>query len=284
MLNKDLNLGKNVYVVDNGIDYPSNPFQRLVKVEVEDSSKGRFQFDEHYPYLDDSFKFMWNRFTGWFVEWILVNLINRFGYGARIEGRKNIRKNRKLFKQGAMVVCNHVYQFDAVSVNTGVRPFRFIHIPMYAKHFNGKKWWYMVYCGGVPVPETIGGMKKFNEAFDEFHRRGDWTLIFPEAVRWDQYSPIRPFRKGAFTMAYKYNVPIIPCVLTWRPRKGIYRLFGAKDDPCPTLHIGEPVLPDRTHSRHDEVDRLRIVCHGKMVEMAGIENNPWPAIPEDDDE
>jgi len=284
MLNKDLNLGKDVYVADNGIDYPSDPFERLVKVEVEDSSKGKFRFDETYPYLDDSWHYKWNSILGWPVEWLLVNMINRFKYGARITGKKNLRGCRKLFKDGAMAICNHVYQFDAVSVNTALRPFRRLHIPMYAKHFNGSKSWFMIFCGGVPVPETMAGMRKFNEAFDEFFRRKDWALVFPEAVRWDEYSPIRPFRKGAFSMAYKYNVPIIPCVITWRPRRGIYRLFGPAGRPCPTLHVLKPVLPDRSNPRKAEVDRLRVVCHAAMVEGAGITDNPWPAIPENDNE
>ena len=30
-------------------------------------------------------------------------------------------------------------------------------------------------------------------------------------------------------MAYKYDAPVVPCVLTYRERIGIYKLFGKKD-------------------------------------------------------
>ena len=62
-----------VYIPDIGIDYPTdNPYKRLLNVEVEDSSKGRFQFDETYPYLDDSWRFKLNCIGGFIVKWLLV--------------------------------------------------------------------------------------------------------------------------------------------------------------------------------------------------------------------
>ena len=123
----------------------------------------------------------------------------------------------------------------------------------------------------------MSALKKFNEAFDEFHRRGYWFHIFPEACRWDMYKPLRPFQKGAFTMSYKYGKPLLPCVITYRERKGIFRLFGPKELPLLTVTIGEPILPDTTQPRKTEVERLRQVAHEQMTHMAGITHNPWPA-------
>ena len=135
-------------------------------------------------------------------------------------------------------------------------------------------------AGGVPIPDSATNMtalKRFNEAFDEFHRRGWWFHIFPEACRWDFYKPLRPFQKGAFTMSYKYNKPLLPCVITYRERKGIFRLFGPKSLPLLTVTIGEPIFPDTTQPRKAEVERLREVAHSQMQHMAGITHNPWPA-------
>ena len=50
-----------VYIPDVGIDYPKDdPARRLLKVEVEDSSQGKYQFDETYPYIDNSLSFKLN--------------------------------------------------------------------------------------------------------------------------------------------------------------------------------------------------------------------------------
>ena len=39
-----------VCIPDVGMDYPTDdPYRRLLKVEVEDSSKGKYQFDETFP-------------------------------------------------------------------------------------------------------------------------------------------------------------------------------------------------------------------------------------------
>ena len=151
---------------------------------------------------------------------------------------------------------------------------------MFAPNFRTKDGYFMGIAGGIPIPEAEAGMsamKKFNEAFDEFHRRGWWFHIFPEACRWDMYKPLRPFQKGAFTMSYKYNKPLLPCVITYRERKGIFRLFGPKELPLLTVTIGEPIYPDTTQARKTEVERLRDVAHAQMQQMAGITHNPWPA-------
>ena len=268
-----------VYIPDVGIDYPKDdPARRLLKVEVEDSSQGKYQFDETYPYIDNSLSFKLSGILGFFVKWVLVAFWNRFHFGIRIKGKENVRKYRKELKDGAMCVCNHVFIFDAFGVNQAVKRFSTLRIPMFAKHFNGKNGWFMRHVGGIPIPDTRGGIAKFNEAFDEYHRRKEWFLIFPEAVRWNMYVPIRPFRTGAFSMAYKYDIPVIPMVYSYRERKGLYRLFGSKNTPCMTLHIGEPIFFDKNANRKEELLRVCTIAHKNMEQMAGIEKNPWPEV------
>ena len=239
-----------VYVPDIGIDYPKDdPHRRLLHVEVEDSAQGRFTFDETYPYLDNTFRFKLNVIAGWVVKWLMIAVHNRCHYGLQIEG--DLRKYKDQLKDGAVCVCNHVFVFDALGVNSACRKFRQVRIPMFAKHFNGHGWWILWQAGGVP-----------------------------EAVRWNMYTPIRPFKRGAFSMAYKYDRPVIPFVYTYRKRRGIYRLFGKKDSPCVTLHVGEPIWFDKGANRKEELDRVCREAHQAMVHMAGIEVNPWPPIEE----
>lgn len=269
--------GSKAYVPDMGIQYPDNPFQRMLKVEVENSEDGKYRFDETFPYLDNSFNYKINNILGFIFQWTIAVCWNRLHYGLRISGQRKLHVFRQSLKNGAMCICNHVYQFDALSVNQAVCPFRKMRIPMYAKHFNGSKRWFMRYVGGVPIPETTSGFRKFNEAFDEFHRRRNWMLVFPESVRWDWYRPIRPFFKGGFSMAYKYGIPIIPVVITYRKRRGVYRLFGKKELPCVNIQVGEPLFVDKSLPKAAETERLLKLTHQCMVRMAGIVDNPWPA-------
>ena len=274
-----------VYVpLDPEQEYPTdNPYEHRVAVKKASKNRHQYVFDDTYPYIDRTLGYLIQRnIIGPLFIWFVVNIANRLKYGLRIKGRKNLRDFKKELKKGAVAVCNHVYPFDAAAVKQALQPMRNIWIPMYAKHFNGGQYWFVRYVGGIPVPETMSGLRKFNEAFDYYHGRGEWILVFPEEVRWDYYQPIRPFRKGAFSMAYKYNAPIVPCVITYRERTGIYKLFGAKDIPLFTINVGKPIMPDATKSRKEEVDRLRIQAHSIMEQMAGIEHNPWPAIPDEE--
>lgn len=269
-----------VYIPETGINYPEdNPYERLV-APVYDR---HIVFDEHYPYLDDSLSFRIQNWIGYnLVLYPLVFTLNHIRFGLRIRGREILKKYKKEFKNGAITISNHMYRLDCPIVLEAVRANRHTRIPMYAANFNTKDNWFMRMVGGIPLPESMAALKKFNAAFDEFHRRGWWFHIFPEAARWDFYKPLRPFRKGAFTMAYKYGMPIIPCVITYRERTGIYKLFGKPSQPLLTVTIGEPVFPDKTNSRKDEVDRMRTEARQRMEKMAGITKNPWNIVPDEE--
>ena len=269
---KGFTVNDDVFVPYPMEDFPAdNPHTMMIKVRghVRD-----LVFDDTYPYLDKSLKFRINRFFVYTVVRVIVFTVTRVYYGLRIEGRKNLRNNRHLLRDGAMTICNHIGRWDMISVLQATQHPSWI--PMYRNSFMGKDGYLMKHVGGIPVPEDRSGLRCFNEAFDELHRRKQWIHIFPESCSWKYYSPVRPFKIGAFNMAYKYNMPIIPCVISFRERKGFFRIFRT-NEPLMTIHIGEPVLPDTSCPRKVEAARLRELCHARMVEMAGIVHNTWPA-------
>lgn len=266
------------YIPQLAMDYPQeNPFERTL-FPVFDRE---MVIDEHYPYMDDSARYRFKTKWGYaIILKVCLNLMLRVKMGLRIRGREVLKRHSKGLKHGAITIANHVFRLDCPCVLLAVKAKPTTRIPMFAPNFRTKDSFFLNLVGGVPIPEAEAGMsamKKFNEAFDEFHRRGWWFHIFPEACRWDMYKPLRPFQKGAFTMSYKYDMPLLPCVITYRERKGIFRLFGPKELPLLTVTIGEPIYPDTTQPRKAEVDRLRDVAHLQMQQMAGITHNPWPS-------
>ncbi len=275
---QELQVEQGVYIPEPAIAYPEeNPFERtLFPKQIKE-----IKFDEHYPYLNDSLGYRFNLFWGYYIViHIILRLKVWIQMGLRIRGQEILKKYKPELQHGAITICNHVYRLDCPCVLFAVKGKYTTRIPMFAPNFRTKDGFFMRLAGGVPIPDSstnMSALKKFNEAFDEFHRRGWWFHIFPEACRWDMYKPLRPFQKGAFTMSYKYNKPIVPCVITFRERTGIYRLFGPKSLPLLTITIGEPLLPDTTQPRKIEVERLRTQAHTQMQHMAGITHNPWPA-------
>jgi 1-acyl-sn-glycerol-3-phosphate acyltransferase len=275
---QDLQVQEGVYIPQPALQYPEdNPFERtLFPKKIKD-----IEFDENYPYLDDSRTYRFNLLWAFYIVLhIFLRLKVSIQMGLRIRGRAILKQYKNELKTGAITICNHVYRLDCPCVMFAVKANHHMRVPMFAPNFRTKDGFFMRLAGGVPIPDSttnMSALKKFNEAFDEFHRRGWWFHIFPEACRWDMYKPLRPFQKGAFTMSYKYNKPILPLVITFRERKGLYRLFGPKTLPLLTITIGKPILPDTTQPRKIEVERLRSMAHQQMTQMAGITHNPWPA-------
>ena len=230
---QELQVQEGVYIPQPALQYPEeNPFERtLFPKQIK-----HIDFDEHYPYINDSFKYRFNMLWGYYlVVHVLLRLKLRIQMGLRIRGRKVLKKYKSELQHGAITIANHVYRLDCPCVLIAVKGTHHTRIPMFAPNFRTKDGFFMQLAGGVPIPDSttnMSALKKFNEAFDEFHKRGYWFHIFPEACRWDMYKPLRPFQKGAFTMSYKYNKPILPCVITFRERKGIFRLFGPKSYHC----------------------------------------------------
>jgi len=261
------------YVPDFGMEYPTDdPYARLVPAPITRP----ITIDENYPYLDDSLSYKIQRWMVYtFLAFGPLFLVNKLLYGVRFEGRDILKKYKKEFKDGIMIVSNHCYKLDGMSISEALR--HRLWIPMLKDHFLGPNWWMLTYFGGIPVPEDIASLRKFNEAFDELHRRKKWILIFPEARSWFFYKPLKPFKKGAFTMAYKYKCPILPMNLSYRPRTGIHKLFCNPQTPLITVKIGEPIFPDTTKPRKEEVENLCIKSHKAICDMAGIIENPWPA-------
>lgn len=247
--------------------------------------------DANYPYVDDSWQNKLRIRFGYQVMLRLLGLILRFKYGLRwqVEGEQEWHRCscsvRHWLKQyplsgGAITIANHCYRHDCASVLTAISASRHTRIPMFAPNFRTKDQFFLRIVGGIPIPapeEGLSAMKAFNAAFDEFHRRGYWFHIFPEAKRWDWYKPLRPFQKGAFTMSYKYRMPIIPCAVTYRPRTGIFKWLGPKDEPMVNVIIGKPICPDTTAPRAVETERLLNETHATICRLAGIEHNSWPS-------
>lgn len=275
---KDLKVTPGTYVPPVRMDYPEDdPYVGLYK-PVYDRDYPDINAD--YPYVDDRWQNKLRLLWGYYVVRPILGLVLRVKYGLRWTYLCNLRRYKQQLKGGAITVANHCYRHDCASVLTALHAHHHRRIPMFAPNFRTKDQFYLRIIGGVPIPpaeEGLSAMKAFNAAFDEFHRRGYWFHIFPEAKRWDWYKPLRPFQKGAFTMAYKYAMPIIPCAVTYRPRTGIFRLFGPAEEPLVNVIIGEPIIPDTSQPRAAEVERLLNETHQTICRLAGIEHNTWPS-------
>ena len=270
---RNFKVREEVYVPEPPEEFSGDdPFVKMAPIRGELKD---IKFDETYPYLDKSLKFRIWHFLIYLVTWLVAFPANWIRFGIKIEGREKIRRNRELFANGMMTVCNHVHRWDMICVLQAMR-YRRAWIPMYAQPFRGKDGFLMKAIGGVAIPEELSGLRAFDKAMDELHANKQWIHLFPESCSWRFYAPLRPFKTGAFNMAYRHGLPVVPLVISFRPRTGWRKLFGNRE-PLITIRVGDPILPDLNAPRKEEAARMRDTAHKTMLDMAGIVSNPWPS-------
>jgi len=226
-------------------------------------------FDENYPYVDKSFG---HRFISGCMR--ILALVAAFPAVRirtllKVEGRKNLRKHRKVLKQGVVSVSNHVFIWDFIAIMYAVKPFR-PWIPAWDKNMRGENRHLIRYSRGIPLPT---GSRKATAAFAKaidklLSEEKQWVHICAEGSMWEYYMPIRPFKKGSFTFAVRNNVPVLPIAFSYRKPKGLQKLFWHR--PLLTLHIGEPIFPDTSLGKVAAGEKLAREAHAAVCRLAGI--------------
>jgi 1-acyl-sn-glycerol-3-phosphate acyltransferase len=121
----------------------------------------------------------------------------------------------------------------------------------------------------MPIPEgDIHAMMSFKKGMDEVVESGKWLHVFPEGSLWYFYPDIRPLKPAVFNYAAKYNKPLIPISMSFRPRKGFRRIFGK--GPFVDLHIAEPIYADSSLPQRAAAEELRKRAYQIMQQMNGI--------------
>ena len=267
------------YIPQLNVIYPDKPDEHMMELKVTQE----VIVDKNYPFLDESFKFNFVRWAMHMAIFTIVFFMAILRFGLKIEGREKLRKHRKLLENGAMTVSNHIHRWDFLFVLKAVR-YRLMYFPAWKENLNTKDKNFIRFAGGIPIPDNIQAIKYFFEAFDKITKKKKWIHSFPEQSMFYFYQPIRPFKKGVFTMAYRYNLPVIPMAFSYRRPHfpftlvNVWRiLIGKEKLPMITLRIGNPLLFDPNLDRKNAIQKMREECHEAIVRLAGIQDNIYPA-------
>ena len=222
-----------------------------------------------YQYMPKGFWFRVKRALVAAVLHVVVFPLMRLTHGLKIYGRENLKKHKQALKNGAITVSNHVFMWDYLCVLKAIRP-HISYFPAWKPNFESGFQPFMRILGGMPIPEgDIHSMISFKKAMDEVVESGRWLHVFAEGSLWYFYPDIRPLKPAVFTYAVKYEKPLIPISMSFRPRKGWRRIFGK--GPFVDLHIAEPIYADPSLAPADAADELRARAYKIMQKMNGIE-------------
>ncbi len=237
-------------------------------------------FDKDYPYIDKSKKFKWKQRLVRLGLWTIVFPFSYICLGLKIKGKENIRKNKKLLKQGALSIANHINMWDYIAVMNAIKPIK-PYVLVFNKNVTGKDGPLVRAVGGIPIPESnnLQASLQYVKEVKDLLNNGGWLHIYPEGSLWKYYRHIRPFKKGVAHLARLVDKPIIPLGFSYRKPSWLRKkLF--KQEACHNLCIGEPIFIDKSLPLEEQEEDLLIRCHAAVCDLVGlsVEDNQYEPI------
>ena len=175
-----------------------------------------------------------------------------------IKGMENLSN----LKTGAILTCNHFNPFDCFTIEktfrlSGQAKTKKLHKVIREgnyTNFPGLYGFFFRNCDTLPLSSNKRTMVEFMKAVDSLLQKGDFILIYPEQSMWWNYRKPKPLKHGAFKIAVRNNVPVIPIFITMSDSDVI------GDDGFPiqeyTVNIAEPIYPDNNLSQRERAEKI----------------------------
>ena len=161
---------------------------------------------------------------------------------------------------GAIITCNHFNAFDSFVMQhvydvskKKKRMYRIIREGNYTS-FPGYFGFLMRNCNTLPLSSSPATMRKFVHAVSEVLKDGHSVLIYPEQSMWWNYRKPKPHKIGAYQIATKSGVPVVPCFITLADSE----IIGTDGFPVQeyTAHIGTPIYPDNSLPKRECAEKM----------------------------
>ena len=192
--------------------------QELWHFDVEDDP-------ETYPLMPDQIDYLNEKLSNK-IKNKIANLFGARFFDKMIAQRQLIIKevrgieNFNAVKGGRIVTCNHFSVGDNYAVWVALRDYMegkmLYKVIREGNYTNPPKPFglFMRHCNPLPLSSQKATMVKFMRAFAELLRRGETILIYPEQGMWWNYRKPRPMQDGAFSLAARNGVPVVPIFIT----------------------------------------------------------------------
>ena len=257
---------------DGQIEKAQDRLEVLKKIE-EFEREGKFDVDveedpptivltpENIDYLREKMSSKIKRiFANEMGERFLDNLLkNNKLIIKQVNGIENLNK----VKTGALITCNHFNPFDCFTVEKVFRMsenekdkrlYKVIREGNYT-NFPGLYGFFFRNCDTLPLSSNKRTMVNFMKAVDTILQKGDYILIYPEQSMWWNYRKPKPLKNGAFKLAARNNVPVIPIFITMEDSKLIGE-DGFKIQEY-TINVEEPIYPDEKLTEKENTEIMK---------------------------
>ena len=224
--------------------------------DVEDDPPAPQLRPEDVDYLYRGYGKKVRRFGAIGLRNALAPTILKQMFDLKIEGEEHLKN----LTGGAVFTSNHFAPFENLCVREASRlvpgKHRFFCVIREGNYaMEGLFGFLLRNCDTLPLSSCLHTMANFNRAVTDYLKEGAHILIYPEQAMWYRYRKPRPYRIGAFHIAAKSGVPVVPCFMTSVDRE---ELDG---DGFPrrsyTLHVLPPIYPDADKSAKENAAWMR---------------------------
>ena len=196
-----------------------------------------------------------------------ANFLGKTFFESLIKKKKFIIKevigieNAQNIKGGAIITCNHFNIKDNYAVYRALKPALKKHQKIYKvikegnyTTFKGPVRLMMRHGNTLPLSSDMRTMRKFYVSVSKLLARGEKILIYPEQAMWWNYRKPRPLKNGAFKIASKNNVPVLPVFITMKDSDVI------DDDGFPVqeyyIHFLPAIYPDEKLTTGENAQKM----------------------------
>jgi 1-acyl-sn-glycerol-3-phosphate acyltransferase len=176
----------------------------------------------------------------------LATLFDRVVFGLKVRRKQNLSEIER-----AVLISNHTLLMDPGVISHAIRPNRAYFTMLEETALIPFLGTFTRLLGGIPIPEHRSSMLALGSAVHRALEKMSYVHFFPEGECYLWNQQLRPYHLGAFYLACRLNVPVIPLTIVLHERrlcgKESLRLAGRKLrlPPCVTVVIGKPLYPGR---------------------------------------
>lgn len=203
------------------------------------------------------------------IQTSIANIVARRHFDKLIDRRQMIIKevvgieNYLKVNGGAVLTCNHFNPFDNYAVYKSIQKHLRKHRELYKviregnyTSFPGLYGYLFRHCNTLPLCSSVKGLSVFMKATAELLERGEKILVYPEQGMWWNYKKPRPLKDGAFIIAARSCVPVIPFFITMEDSDVTDESSGFPVQAY-TVNILPPIYPDPLKNRRENAFIMR---------------------------
>lgn len=210
------------------------------------------------------------RIANFIADRYFLNLIKK---GILIIDGVTGEENLSVLQSGAVITCNHFSPLDNYAIFHCIRkylPKKYLYKVIREGNYTGFPGLYGFFfrhCNTLPLSSNRRTMMNFSKAIHTLLKNGETVLIYPEQEMWWNYKKPRPFKVGAFKIAHKAGVPVLPTFITMVDDDRL----DADGYPLQryTLHVMPAICPEGL-TPEEMSERAYEACKRKYEEVYGI--------------